>query len=86
MDVLDKYDHQTLKKPSKKSKEKYKISYKESIEGIRTLKEKFGGSFILGNEKDESFKSSLENIYLTLKSSTGARFELLYQQYKLHSR
>ena len=37
-------------------------------------------------KKDKSYKSSLENIYLTLKSSTGAISKLLYQQYKLHSR
>jgi len=67
LDVLDKYDHQTLKKPSKKSKEKYKINYKEAIDAIRALKEKFGGSALFGNEKDKSFKSSLENIYLTFQ-------------------
>ena len=67
LDVLDKYDHQTLKKPSKKSKEKYKINYKEAVDAIRTLKEKFGGSTLFGNEKDKSFKSSLENIYLTFQ-------------------
>ena len=91
LDVLDKYDHQTLKKPSKKSKEKYKINYKEAIEAIRTLKEKFGGSTLFGNEKDKSFKSSLENIYLTFKKKelyTGAENKaahLLYFVVKNHS-
>ena len=91
LDVLDKYDHQTLKKPSKKSKEKYKINYKEAIEAIRTLKEKFGGSTLFGNEKDKSFKSSLENIYLTFQKKElypGAENKaahLLYFVVKNHS-
>lgn len=91
LDVLDKYDHQTLKKPSKKSKEKYKIKYKEAIEAIRTLKEKFGGSTLFGNEKDKSFKSSLENIYLTFQKKElypGAENKaahLLYFVVKNHS-
>lgn len=91
LDVLDKYDHQTLKKPSKKSKEKYKINYKEAVDAIRTLKEKFGGSTLFGNEKDKSFKSSLENIYLTFQKKElypGAENKaahLLYFVVKNHS-
>ena len=91
LDVLDKYDHQTLKKPSKKSKENYKINYKEAIEAIRTLKEKFGGTALFGNEKDKSFKSSLENIYLTFQKKElypGAENKaahLLYFVVKNHS-
>lgn len=91
LDVLDSYDHQTLKKPSKKSKEKYKINYKEAIDAIRELKEKFGGSALFGNEKDKSFKSSLENIYLTFQKKElypGAENKaahLLYFVVKNHS-
>jgi len=91
LEVLDKYDHQTLKKPSKKSKEKYKINYKEAVDAIRTLKEKFGGSTLFGNEKDKSFKSSLENIYLTFQKKElypGAENKaahLLYFVVKNHS-
>ena len=50
------------KKPSKKSKEKYKINYKEAIDAIGSIKNKLGGSALFGNEKDKSFRSSLENI------------------------
>ena len=91
LDVLDKYDHQTLKKPSKKSKEKYKINYKEAVDAIRTLKEKFGGSTLFGNEKDKSFKSSLENIYLTFQKkelypgTENKAAHLLYFVVKNHS-
>ena len=35
-------------------------------EVIRELHEKFGGSTLFGNEKDDSFKSSIGQIYQTL--------------------
>ena len=91
LDTLDKYDHQTLKKPSKKSKEKYKINYKEAIDAIGSIKNKLGGSALFGNEKDKSFRSSLENIYLTFQKKElypGAENKaahLLYFVIKNHS-
>ncbi len=91
LDTLDKYDHQTLRKPSKRSKEKYKINYSEAIDAIRTLKDKFGGSSLFGNEKDNSFRSSLENVYLTFQKKElypGAENKaahLLYFVVKNHS-
>jgi len=80
LDLLDQYDHQTLKKSLKTSKEKFKITYDEAINAIKTLKEKFGGSELFGNEKDESLKSSLGNIYQTYQKKE------LYpvQKIKLH--
>ena len=91
LDTLDRYDHQTLKKPVKTSKEKFKITYSESINAIKTLKQKFGGSSLFGNEKDNSFKSSLENIYVTFQKKElypGAENKaahLLYFVVKNHS-
>lgn len=91
LNLLDRYDHQNLKKPLKKSKEKYKITYDEAVDAINTLKEKFGGSDLFGKEKDKSFKSSLENIYVTFKSKElypGAENKsahLLYFIVKNHS-
>lgn len=35
------------------------------MEVIRELHEKFGGSNLFGNEKDDSFKSSIRQIYQT---------------------
>jgi hypothetical protein len=35
------------------------------MEAINGLREKFGGSTLFGNEKDESFKSSIGQIYQT---------------------
>ena len=41
------------------------IDYAEAKQAIRDLKEKFGGSSLFGNEKDESFKGSIAAIYQT---------------------
>ena len=54
LDILDQYDHQL-----------FRISYKEARKAIEGLKNKFGGSALFGNEKDTSFKSSLDTIYQT---------------------
>jgi prophage maintenance system killer protein len=65
LDILDQYDHQQLKIGKSKTKASFRISYKEAIKAIKSLKEKFGGSALFGKEKDESFKSSLSAIYQT---------------------
>ena len=65
LDILDQYDHQTLKISETEEKEIFKISYSEAIKAIEGLKTKFGGSNLFGNEKDDSFKSSLATIYQT---------------------
>lgn len=65
LDILDQYDHQTLKISETEDKEIFKISYTETIKAIEGLKTKFGGSNLFGNEKDDSFKSSLATIYQT---------------------
>jgi prophage maintenance system killer protein len=65
LDILDKYDHQTLKIKQSKSKETFHINYKEAKKAIEGLKNKFGGSALFGNEKDKSFRGSLDGIYQT---------------------
>lgn len=65
LDILDQYDHQTLKIAKTDINEVFKISYQEAMKAIAGLKTKFGGSHLFGNEKDNSFKSSLETIYQT---------------------
>ena len=65
LDILDQYDHQTLKIQEVDRVELFKISYLEAIKAIESLKIKFGGSQLFGNEKDDSFKSSIETIYQT---------------------
>jgi prophage maintenance system killer protein len=65
LDILDQYDHQTLKIDETKNNEVFRISYREAKKAIEGLKTKFGGSQLFGNEKDDSFKGSLETIYQT---------------------
>ena len=65
LDVLDKYDHQVLEIQDITPKELFRITYEESMKAIKGLKDKFGGSSLFGNEKDESFQSSLGAIYQT---------------------
>ncbi|WP_225307116.1 virulence RhuM family protein [Adhaeribacter soli] len=59
LDILDDYDHQRLTTDNTNSKVSYKISYQEAKKAIEQLKQKFGGSSLFGNEKDDSFKSSI---------------------------
>lgn len=63
--VLDDYDHQRLQVTGIQETGQFRISYDEAIQQIRLWRaqEKLGGLF--GNEKDDSFKSSLETIYQT---------------------
>ncbi len=63
LDILDEYDHQTLKINSTNTKEVFQISYKSAKDIIAEMKNKFGGSDLFGKEKDQSFKSSINSIY-----------------------
>ena len=48
-----------------RSSEQAKISYEEAIEQIRLWRQQEQLTELFGNEKDDSFKSSLETIYQT---------------------
>jgi prophage maintenance system killer protein len=91
LDVLDKYDHQVLEIEATSSKQLFQITYDSAIQAIRGLKDKFGGSSLFGNEKDESFQGSLAAIYQTfggtdLYSSVEEKAaNLLYFVIKNHS-
>lgn len=65
LDMLDNYDYQRLTLPENKTKETFHITYDLAIEQIRLLKEKFNDSSLFGIEKDDSFKSSIGQIYQT---------------------
>jgi hypothetical protein len=65
LDVLDKYDHQVLEIEATSPGELFQITYAAVMEAIKGLKDKFGGSSLFGNEKDESFQGSLAAIYQT---------------------
>ncbi len=61
LDLLDDYDHQTMDRPSG-NKAVYVLSYEECRKIIDTMKYN-ADSDVFGNEKDDSFKGSIGNIY-----------------------
>lgn len=65
LDTLDKYDYQQLSIEQTTTKENFRATYEKAKEAISILHDKFGGSSLFGNEKDESFKSSVNTIYQT---------------------
>lgn len=65
LEVLDQYDHQVLEIQNTTSAELYIITYDEAMLAIKGLRNKFGGSSLFGNEKDDSFQGSLAAIYQT---------------------
>ena len=65
LDLLDQYDHQRLQIPTTKKEKLQKLAYKEAIEQIHLWRAKQKAGKLFGNEKDQSFKSSLETIYQT---------------------
>ena len=65
LDTLDNYDYQRLTVQKTTKEEPFHATYDNAMEAINGLREKFGGSSLFGNEKDESFKSSIGQIYQT---------------------
>lgn len=91
LDILDDYDHQKLSKRVTDKKITFSIDYKEAIRAIEQLRIKFGGSSLFGNEKDQSFKSSIavidqtfdgKDLYPSLEEKAA---NLLYLVVKNHS-
>lgn len=65
LDTLDRYDYQELKIEDTTGLESFHVTYENAMAIIRELNEKFGGSSLFGNEKEDSFKSSIGQIYQT---------------------
>ena len=89
LDLLDAYDHQTMKRP-KGNDATYVLSYEECVEVIQSMR--FGDeSDLFGKEKDDSFKGSIGNIYQSFggsdvyKSLEEKAAHLLYFVTKNHS-
>jgi len=91
LDILDGYDHQNLRIGNTNQNITYRIEYQDAINAINELKVKFGGGDLFGNEKDDSFKSSIATIdqtfdgkelYLSIEEKAA---NLLYYVVKNHS-
>ena len=65
LDTLDRYDYQTLAVESTTKQEMFRATYENAMAAISALKDKFGGSQWFANEKDDSFRSSIGQIYQT---------------------
>lgn len=65
LDTLDNYDYERLAIDKTTKDETFHATYENAMQAINGLREKFGGSTLFGNEKDESFKSSIGQIYQT---------------------
>lgn len=65
LDTLDNYDYQRLHIARITKEEPFHATYENAMHEIDLLRQKFGGSVLFGNEKDESFKSSIGQIYQT---------------------
>lgn len=65
LDTLDRYDFQQLSIDNTIKEERFHATYENAMEAINRLKPKFGGSALFANEKDDSFKSSIGQIYQT---------------------
>ncbi|MEW4925100.1 virulence protein RhuM/Fic/DOC family protein [Algibacter sp. 2305UL17-15] len=91
LDILDDYDHQRITKNVSSEKVIFHIDYNEAISAIKRLRDKFGASLLFGNEKDESFKSSIAVIDQTFNgndlypSIEEKAANLLYLVVKNHS-
>ena len=62
LDTLDNYDYERLTIDKTTKEEPFHATYENAMGAINGLREKFGGSALFGNEKDDSFKSSIGQI------------------------
>ena len=65
LDTLDRYDYQQLAVEQTTNEAKFRATYEGAMQAIGELKAKFGGSQWFAHEKDDSFKSSIGQIYQT---------------------
>ena len=65
LDTLDNYDYERLIIDKTTKEEPFHATYENAMAAIDGLREKFGGSNLFANEKDDSFKSSIGQIYQT---------------------
>ena len=91
LSTLDDYDYQRLAVGNTTVDTPFHATYDNAMQAIRSLKERFGESPLFGNEKDDSFKSSIGQIYQTFDgvelypSAEEKAAMLLYLVTKNHS-
>lgn len=65
LDLLDDFDHQRLSISGTTNDEHYKLSVRDAYMVVMKLRDTFGGTSLMGKEKDQSFKSSVNAVYQT---------------------
>jgi prophage maintenance system killer protein len=65
LDLLDKYDHQTVDDPKSDLKDTFRITTKEALAALSKLKQQTKAGDLFATPKDKSFDSSLSGIYQT---------------------
>ena len=65
LDTLDDYDYGRTAPGETTRREPFRATYDSAMEAVAVLREKFGGSALFANEKDDSFRSSIGQIYQT---------------------
>ena len=91
LDTLDDYDYQRLTIEETTLEDKFHATYENAMQAIEALRQKFGSGTLFGNEKDDSFKSSIGQIYQTFggeelyRSVEEKAAMLLYLVTKNHS-
>ena len=65
LDTLNNYDYERLTIDQTTKVASFHATYENAMEQIQRLRDKFGASVLFGNEKDDSFKSSIGQIYQT---------------------
>lgn len=65
LDTLDRYDYQSLEIDYTTKEDTFIANYDNAMEAIKILRDKFGSGGLFANEKDQSFKSSINTIYQT---------------------
>ena len=65
LSTLDSYDYQRLSVSDTTAEAPFHATYEAAMQAIFAVKERFAESALFGNEKDESFRSSIGQIYQT---------------------
>lgn len=65
LDTLDRYDYQNLTVEETTNEELFRATYEEAMAAIEQLKVRFGANRWFAHEKDNSFKSTLGQLYQT---------------------
>lgn len=65
LEILDQYDHQSVEVRHTQEQETYRLTYEEARAQIDQWRSHYGAGKLFGNEKDASFRSSIDTIYQT---------------------